>query len=123
MTTPPRLPTDKRFAPPTPFARLMWTHALSACGDACMAASLAGSIFFEGPASGSREKILLYLLLTMAPFAIVAPVLGPILDRSKGGRRLLIVLSCLGRALLCLFLSRYILKDRKSTRLNSSHRL
>ncbi len=110
MTTAPRLPPDKRFAPPTPFARLMWTHALSACGDACFAASLAGSIFFEGPASGSREKILLYLLLTMAPFTIVAPVLGPILDRSKGGRRLLIMLSCLGRALLCLLMSRYILE-------------
>lgn len=110
MTTAPRLPIDKRFAPPTPFARLMWTHALSACGDACLAVSLAGSIFFEGPASGSREKILLYLMLTMAPFAIVAPVLGPVLDRSKGGRRLLIVLSCLGRALLCLFMARYILK-------------
>jgi MFS family permease len=110
MTTPPRVPTDKRFAPPTPFARLMWTHAASACADACMAASLAGTILFQGAASGERDRTLLYLLLTMAPFAIVAPLLGPALDRTKSGRRLLLVASCAGRAILCVMLSRYVTK-------------
>ena len=41
----------------------------------------------------------------MAPFAVVAPVVGPLLDRSRGGRRLLIVGSCLGRAVLCLLMA------------------
>ncbi|MBM3672718.1 MAG: MFS transporter [Actinobacteria bacterium] len=110
MSTAPSVPPDKRFAPPTPFARLMYTHAASACADACVAASLAGSIFFQGAASGDRDKTLLYLLLTMAPFAIVAPLLGPALDRTKGGRRLLIALSVAGRALLCVLLSQYVTK-------------
>lgn len=111
MTTGPRLPTDRRFAPPTPFARLLWAHAASAAADGCIAVSLAGSIFFEGPASGSREKVLLYLLVTMAPFLIVAPILGPALDRTRGGRRLLVVLSLVGRGLLALALARFITKD------------
>jgi len=55
--------------------------------------------------------VLLYLLVTMAPFLIVAPVLGPALDRTRGGRRLLVVLSLVGRALLALALARFITKD------------
>jgi predicted MFS family arabinose efflux permease len=46
----------------------------------------------------------------MAPFAIVAPLLGPALDRTKGGRRLLIAVSCAGRAILCVLLSEYVTK-------------
>ncbi|MEX0663429.1 MAG: hypothetical protein WD598_01510 [Acidimicrobiia bacterium] len=111
MTTGPRLPTDKRFAPPTPFARLMWTHAASAAADACIAASLAGSLFFASPASSSREKLLLYLVISFAPFAIIWPLLGPALDRTSGGRRLVVTLSLVGRAILCVFMSRYITKD------------
>ena len=110
MPAAPRVPPDSRFAPPTPFARLMYTHAAIAAADACVAASLAGSIFFQGAASGDRDRTLLYLLLTMAPFAIVAPLLGPALDRTKGGRRLLIALSGAGRALLCVLLSQYVTK-------------
>ncbi len=47
----------------------------------------------------------MYLLITMAPFAVVAPVVGPLLDRSRGGRRLLIVGACLGRAVLCVLMA------------------
>ena len=39
----------------------------------------------------SRGRVALYLALTMAPFAIVAPLLGPAIDRAKGGRRLMII--------------------------------
>ena len=49
--------------------------------------------------------MLLYLLFTMAPFAVVAPVLGPFIDRTRGGRRLLFMASCAGRAVLCLFMA------------------
>ena len=69
--------TDPRFAEPTPFARLVYAHAISVAGDACLTVSLAGSLFFQNPSGAARGKVLLYLILTMAPFAIVAPVLGP----------------------------------------------
>jgi hypothetical protein len=105
------MPEDPRFLPPTPFSRLVVTHALGACADACVAVSLAGSLFFASPTSGSREKLLLYLLITVAPFAVVWPVLGPALDRTRGGRRLLVVGSMIGRTLLCVVMSRYITKE------------
>ena len=101
---------DPRFAAPTPFARLMYAHAVSVCGDACITVSLAGSLFFQSPTSAARGKVLLYLLLTMAPFAVVAPIMGPWLDRQKGGRRMLVIISCAARVVLCLGMAQYISK-------------
>jgi hypothetical protein len=100
--------TDPRFLAPSPFSRLVSAHAVSMCGDACIAASLAGSLFFSTPSSSSREKILLYLLITMLPFAVVAPVLGPALDYRRSGRRVLVFVSMLGRAVLALMMARWI---------------
>ncbi len=102
------MPEDPRFLPPTPFQRLMSTHAASVCADACVAASLAGSLFFAQPTNAARGDILLFLLLTMAPFAIVAPIMGPALDRIKGGRRLMVVGACAGRGALCLAMAQFI---------------
>jgi MFS family permease len=101
---------DPRFLPTTPFSRLMVTHAVAMCADACVAVSLAGSLFFQKPGDSARGSILLYLLLTMAPFAVVAPVIGPALDRLRGGRRLLVILSCVGRAVLCLLMAQVVTK-------------
>jgi predicted MFS family arabinose efflux permease len=67
--------------------------------------SLAGTLFFDVSAGAARPKVLLYLLITMAPFAIVAPIIGPALDRTKGGRRLLFALAQLGRGILCLLMA------------------
>ena len=96
--------------PPTPFGRLVRTHLVTMCADACVAASLAGSLFFQKPSSGARGSVLLYLVLTMAPFAVVAPIIGPALDRLRGGRRLLVIGSCLGRAALCLIMAQIVTK-------------
>ena len=90
--------TDPRFAEPTPFARLVYAQAAGACGDAAILVSMAGSIFFSSPTSAARGKVLLFLLITMTPFVIIAPVLGPALDRMKGGRRLFLISSAAGRA-------------------------
>jgi MFS family permease len=100
--------TDPRFLPPSPFSRLVTAHAVSMCGDAAIAASLAGSLFFSTPTDSSREKVLLYLLVTMLPFAIVAPVLGPALDYRRSGRRVLIAVSMLGRGVLALLMARWV---------------
>ena len=105
-----RFPLDARFHAPTPFARLVVAHALSTCADACFTASLAGSLFFAKPGDSARGSLLLYLLLTMAPFAIVAPIMGPALDRIRGGRRLMVILADIGRGLLCLVMAQFILK-------------
>ncbi|MEI8000337.1 MAG: MFS transporter [Actinomycetes bacterium] len=100
--------TDPRFLPPSPFSRLVWAHAVGACGDAAIAASLAGSLFFSSPTNSSREKVLLYLLITMLPFAVVAPVLGPALDYRRSGRRVVLIGSMVGRALLAVLMARWV---------------
>ncbi|MDY7101438.1 MAG: MFS transporter [Actinomycetota bacterium] len=83
-----------------PFRRLLQTHALSTAADAFFAVSLAGSLFFNVSLDAARPRIVLALLLTMAPFAVVAPLVGPIIDRVRGGHRLVVAVSCIARALL-----------------------
>jgi hypothetical protein len=92
----------------SPFAKLAIAHAVGVCGDVFVTVALADSLFFSVGPDAARPKVLLYLLLTMAPFAVIAPVLGPFLDRTRGGRRLLIALACFGRALLCLLMAENI---------------
>lgn len=79
---------------------LIWTHALNMAGDALIAVSLAGTLFFAAAAGEQRGNVALYLLVTVAPFAIVAPIIGPALDRMQRGRRLAIGATLFGRALL-----------------------
>jgi hypothetical protein len=69
-------------------------------GDVAMVVSLAGSLFFSISPDAARSKVLLYLLVSFAPFAVVAPFIGPFVDRAPGGRRLIIQLTGIGRALL-----------------------
>ena len=69
-------------------------------GDVAMVVSLAGSLFFSISPDAARSKVLLYLLVSFAPFALVAPLIGPVIDRAPGGRRLIIQLTGVGRALL-----------------------
>src|SRR2546423_15128271 len=92
----------------SPFARLAITHALDIVDDALVGVALAGSIFFNATLADARPKVLLYLAITMAPFAVVAPVMGPALDRTKGGRRFMVALFALGRAFLCLFMANHL---------------
>jgi hypothetical protein len=87
-----------------PFGRLALTHVLMTAGDTMFAVSLAGSLLFSVSTTAAQDKVLLYLVLTMAPFAVVAPALGPLIDRSRGARRGMVVVSALGRAALCPFL-------------------
>jgi MFS family permease len=68
-------------------ARLIELGALNAAADAAVAISLAGTLFFQIPTGEARGQVSLFLGLTMLPFAIVAPLIGPLLDRFSHGRR------------------------------------
>ena len=61
--------------------------ALSGAADALVAVSLAGSLFFSLSPEASREQVLLYLVINMAPFALLAPLIGPAIDRFRLGHR------------------------------------
>ncbi|HEV2428111.1 MAG TPA: hypothetical protein VGS61_07825, partial [Acidimicrobiales bacterium] len=70
--------------------------------------SLAGSLFFSVSPTEAKGRVLLYLLLTIAPFAVVSPLLGPLIDRSVAGRRALIAASALARGVLCLLMAEHL---------------
>jgi hypothetical protein len=83
-----------------PLDRLAWVHAASTGGDALVAVALAGTLFFAVPVAAARPRVALYLLLTVAPFAVVAPLLGRLLDGRRGAGRLALVAALALRAAL-----------------------
>lgn len=82
-----------------PFARLAATHGLGMAGEATVALALAGSLFFKVDPAEGRQKVLLGLLLTMAPFALVGPFIGPLVDRVRGGHRVVIIATMIARVM------------------------
>ena len=86
--------------------RLFDLHAVSCAGDTLIAIGLAGTIFFNVPLGEARGKVALYLLITMVPFALLAPVVGPLLDHFRHGRRYALAATMLGRAFLA-----YVIAD------------
>ncbi|MGZ6804470.1 MAG: MFS transporter, partial [Nocardioidaceae bacterium] len=82
-------------------SRIIELHAFNSAGDAAVAISLAGTLFFQVPTDQARGQVALFLGLTMLPFAVVAPLIGPFLDRFSHGRRWAIGTTMALRAFLC----------------------
>jgi len=85
----------------TGLASLMELTAAGSAGDAFVTIALAGTLFFSASLDQARGRIALTLLITMAPFAVLAPLIGPMLDRAQQGRRYLLAGTLMGRGLLC----------------------
>lgn len=73
--------------------------------DAAVAVALANTLFFAAATAESKTNVALYLAITVAPFAVVAPVIGPMLDRLQRGRRVALALSFGGRAALAVVMA------------------
>ncbi|MET7935998.1 MFS transporter [Streptomyces sp. NPDC005322] len=82
--------------------KLIELHAVNSAGDMLITVALASTIFFSVPTDQARGRVALYLVITMAPFALLAPVVGPLLDRLPHGRRAAMAGAMLTRALLAL---------------------
>ncbi|HVX45767.1 MAG TPA: MFS transporter [Mycobacteriales bacterium] len=80
--------------------RLIWLNAVQTGADAMIAVALANTIFFSAATSQQRGNVALYLAITMAPFAVVAPVLGPFLDKLQHGRRFALAGTMGGRVII-----------------------
>ena len=72
--------------------------------DSAMAVALANTLFFAAASGESKSKVALYLLITIAPFAVIAPLIGPALDRLQHGRRVALAMSFALRTVLVLLL-------------------
>ncbi|MEU8310437.1 MFS transporter [Actinomadura sp. NPDC048955] len=80
---------------------LIESCAFNSAGDALVTVALAGTLFFGLDVNQARSQVALYLVVTMAPFALVAPLIGPALDRARHVRRYAIASTFVMRALLC----------------------
>jgi Major Facilitator Superfamily len=85
----------------TGLSTLIELTAAGGAGDAFVAVSLAGTIFFSTSVDQARGRVVLFLLVTMAPFAVLAPFIGPALDKMQQGRKYLLAGTLLARGLLC----------------------
>ena len=79
----------------------MMTYAV----DAAVTVALANTLFFAAATAESKTNVALYLAITVAPFAVVAPVIGPLLDRLQRGRRAALAVSFAGRAILAVVMA------------------
>ncbi|MEU2425071.1 MFS transporter [Streptomyces sp. NPDC007851] len=85
--------------------KLIELHAVNGAGDVMITVALASTVFFSVPTDEARGRVALYLAITMAPFTVLAPVVGPLLDRLPHGRRAAMAAAMLARALLALIIA------------------
>ncbi|WP_425294963.1 MFS transporter [Mycolicibacterium vanbaalenii] len=83
---------------------LTWPVVANFAVDAAMAVALANTLFFAAASGESKGKVALYLLITIAPFAVIAPLIGPALDRLQHGRRVALATSFALRTVLAVVL-------------------
>jgi len=72
--------------------------------------SLAGTVFAL-PTDEARGRVALFLVLTMAPFVLLAPLIGPLLDRFRHGRRWALGTTLALRAFLAWVLASAVVDD------------
>ncbi|WP_442012032.1 MFS transporter [Mycobacterium sp. 2YAF39] len=83
---------------------LTWPVVANFAVDAAMGVALADTLFFAAASGESKGKVALYLLITIAPFAVIAPLIGPALDRLQHGRRVALATSFILRTALVVVL-------------------
>lgn len=89
------------------FQQLAITHAAMMGGEAAMVVALADSFFFDVDPNGARTKVLGFLLASFAPFLVVAPFIGPLIDRVRGGRRFVVQAVAGARIVVQLLMMRF----------------
>ncbi|GAA2468716.1 MFS transporter [Streptomyces lavendulocolor] len=85
--------------------KLIELHAVNGAGDVMITVALASTVFFSVPTDEARGRVALYLAITMAPFTLLAPVIGPLLDRLPHGRRAAMAGAMATRVVLAIALS------------------
>lgn len=88
------------------FRRLAVSHAVNVAGDALAALALADTLFFSVPPVEARTNVVAFLLLTLAPFAVIGPLLGMVFRRFPRSYRGGLVFGALARTVLAAALIR-----------------
>ena len=82
------------------FRRLAISHAANVAGDTLVALALADTLFFSVPTADARGNVVAFLLLTLAPFALIGPLLGSIFHRVPRSHRAGLSFGSIGRVVL-----------------------
>src|SRR5690606_28647608 len=61
--------------------KLIELHGVVGAGDVMISVALASTVFCSVQTDEARGRVALYLAIPMAPFTLLAPVVGPLLDR------------------------------------------
>lgn len=85
----------------TGLSSLLELSIASAIGDAFVVIALAGTLFFSSSVEQARGRAAFALIVTIAPYAILAPLIGPMLDRVRQGNKYILMGTLLARGLLC----------------------
>uniref|UniRef100_A0AAU3GST1 MFS transporter n=1 Tax=Streptomyces sp. NBC_01401 TaxID=2903854 RepID=A0AAU3GST1_9ACTN len=100
-----RKATNAHGAGESGLGKLIELHAVNGAGDVMITVALASTVFFSVPTDEARGRVALYLAVTMAPFTLLAPVVGPLLDRLPHGRRAAMAGAMCARAVLAITMS------------------
>lgn len=82
------------------FRQLAVSWSANVGGDTLVTVALAGTLFFSVPTADARGNVALYLALTLAPFAVVAPILGTLFARLRGAYRAVLIAASVLRMVL-----------------------
>ncbi len=85
----------------TGLSNLIELSIAGSIGDAFVVIALAGTLFFSSSAEQARGRAAFALIVTIAPYAILAPLIGPMLDRVRRGNKYILIGTLLARGLLC----------------------
>ena len=85
--------------------RLTITHCIHSAAEAFFTVSLAGSIFFSVSPDAARPRVLLFLVLALGPFLVMSPLIGPVVDRIRGGLATTMVTTFVIRGVLALLVA------------------
>lgn len=85
----------------TGLSSLLELSIVGSIGDAFVLIALAGTLFFSSTAEQARSRAAFALIVTIAPYAILAPLIGPLLDRVRQGNKYILIGTLLARGLLC----------------------
>jgi len=85
----------------TGLSQLLELSIVGGIGDAFVVIALAGTLFFSSTAEQARGRAAIALIVTIAPYAVLAPLIGPMLDRVRQGNKYILIGTLLARGLLC----------------------
>ncbi len=77
-------------------------------GETALAVSLADSLFLSISPDAARSKVILFLAISLAPFAVLAPIIGPYIDRLPGGRRITVCIVGALRAIVLVAMMKWL---------------